>query len=136
MIPLSSQILLIFIRKVALFQSTVFIALGESGFAYKTSSEHSLTVPKQNKLGKKKMLKCITINFKKQYIFSWSPAQVHLSHWGITFIIQLWLTECMTESCFNKFIEAEEDVKNRQAPGNAKSGKKSKYNFISRGAMA
>lgn len=32
----------------------------------------------------------------------------------------------MTESCFNKFIESEEDVKNRQAPGNAKSGKKKK----------
>jgi len=36
----------------------------------------------------------------------------------------------MTESCFNKFIEAEEDVKNRQAPGNVKSGKKSKYNLF------
>lgn len=42
----------------------------------------------------------------------------------------------MTESCFKKFIEAEEHVKNRQAPGNAKSGKKEQIQFISRGAMA
>lgn len=41
----------------------------------------------------------------------------------------------MTESCFKKFIEAEEDVKNRQAPGNAKGGKE-QIQFISRGTMA
>lgn len=36
----------------------------------------------------------------------------------------------MTESCSKKFIEAEEDVKNRQAPGKAKSGEKNKYNLF------
>lgn len=53
MIPLSSHIPLIIIRKVALFQSTIFLALGESCFAYKTFKEHSLAVSKQKKLGKK-----------------------------------------------------------------------------------